>query len=279
MRRRHSIAPMLVFGVLASAIGIWIVLAIHWFPVDASKQAKRIRILYDVLLVASVPIFVLVITVIGFSIYWYRMRPGEENLDGPNIHGSTRLEVVWTLAPALLVVGLCAYSVTVLSANEASHKGTLNVDVVARQWGFEFSYPQPGGGTVYSPYLYLANGRPVKLHIRSLDVIHSVFVPEFSQKIDAVPGITTTLDITPTRRGSYAVECTELCGAGHAFMRATTYVLPPAQFATWLAKQPRQAVTADWIPTGSVATVPVPGVPTGLPSNLTEPAPTASAAK
>ena len=260
-RGKHSIVPMLAFGAVATAVGIWIVLAIHWFPVDASVQAKRTRTLYDVLLIASVPIFVLVITVIGFSVWWFRMRPGEELMDGPPIHGNTRLEVIWTIAPALLIVFLCAYSVSVLYANEANKRGALTVDVTARQWAFEFSYPEPGNKAVYSPFLYLPNGRPVVFKIRSLDVIHSFFVPNFSEKIDAVPGITTTLRVTPTRKGTYVVECTELCGAGHAFMRSTTYVLKPAAFSTWLAKQPLQTKTANGLPTGSVLPVAVPGVP------------------
>jgi cytochrome c oxidase subunit II len=265
VRKHHSIAPMLAFGVVASAVGIWIVLAIHWFPTDASKQAHRIRVLYDVLLICSVPIFVLVITVIGFSVKWYRMRPGEELLDGPPIHGNTRLEVAWTIAPALLIIGLCTYAVTVLYANEASVKGALTVDVTARQWEFEFAYPQAGNKAVYSPYLYLPNGRAVVFKIRSLDVIHSFFVPQFSEKIDAVPGITTTLRVTPTKRGTYPVECTELCGAGHAFMRATAYVLKPAQFKAWMQKQPAQPRSSTGLPASSVIPVSVPGIPTPLP--------------
>jgi len=263
-RSRYSIVPMLVFGVVASAVGIWIVLAIHWFPVDASQQAKRIRILYDVLLIASVPIFVLVITVIGFSVWWFRMRPGEELQDGPPIHGNTRLEVIWTVAPAVLIVALCTYAVSVLYANEANKKGALLVDVTARQWAFEFSYPEAGNKAVYSPFLYLPNGRPVLFKIRSLDVIHSFFVPNFSEKIDAVPGITTTLRVTPTRRGTYVVECTELCGAGHAFMRSTTYVLSQPQFADWMKKQPVQTRTTTGLPSASVVPVAVPGIPGAL---------------
>lgn len=265
VRQRHSIAPMLVFGVVATAIGIWIVLAIHWFPTDASVQAHRTRILYDVLLICSVPIFVLVLTVIGFSVYWYRMRPGEELMDGPPIHGNTRLEVIWTIAPALLIIGLCTYAVSVLYANEANKPGALTVDITARQWAFEFSYPRPGDKAVYSPYLYLPNARPVVFKIRSLDVIHSFFVPQFSEKIDAVPGLTTTLRVTPTRRGTYPVECTELCGAGHAFMRSVTYVIKPATFTTWMKKQPLQTRTANGIPSGSVLPVAVPGIPELLP--------------
>ena len=276
--RKHSIRPMLIFGAVATAVGIWIVLAIHWFPTDASQQAKRTRILYDVLLIASVPIFVLVITVIGFSVWWFRMRPGEELMDGPPIHGNTRLEVIWTIAPAILIVALVGYSVSVLYANEANRNNSLIVDVTARQWAFEFSYPQAGGKAVYSPFLYLPNGRPVIFKIRSLDVIHSFFVPQFSEKIDAVPGITTTLRVTPTRRGTYPVECTELCGAGHAFMRSITYVLKPAQFVTWMQKQPPQTQTANGLPSGSVVPVGVPGIPSALPGTAPAAAGTTPAA-
>jgi cytochrome c oxidase subunit 2 len=275
VRKHHSVVPMLVFGVAASAVGIWIVLAIHWFPTDASRQAHRIRVLYDVLLIASVPIFVLVITVIGFSVWWYRMRPGEELMDGPPIHGNTKLEVIWTIAPAILIVGLVAYSVSVLYANEQRKSNEITIDVTARQWAFEYAYPEAGNKAVYSPWLYLPNGHPIVFKIRSLDVIHSFFVPQFSEKIDAVPGITTTLRVTPTKRGVYPVECTELCGAGHAFMRSTTYVLPPAQFTAWMKKQPLQTRTASGIPAGSVAPVPVPGIPNPLPF-LTAPPPTSS---
>ena len=79
--------------------------------------------------------------------------------------------------------------------------------------------------------------RPVVFKIRSLDVIHSFFVPDFSEKIDAVPGITTTLRVTATRMGSYPAECTELCGAGHGLMRAAVRVVSDAQFNTWMAAQ------------------------------------------
>jgi cytochrome c oxidase subunit 2 len=276
VRSRHSFTPMLIFGAVATAIGIWIVLAIHWFPVDASQQAKRIRILYDVLLIASVPIFVLVITVIGFSVYWFRMRPGEEDLDGPPIHGNTRLEVIWTVTPAILIVGLCSYAVAVLAANETNKPNTLTIDVTVRQWAFEYAYPQANGKYVYSPWLYLPNGRPVLLKLRSVDVIHSFFVPEFSQKIDAVPGIVTTLHIDPTRRGTYPVECTELCGAGHSLMRSTTYVLPPSEFARWIAAQPLQAKTSNYLAPGSVLPVRVPGIPGTLPPAIGTVAPPAS---
>ena len=235
--RRNPIAQMVVFGVVATAIGLAIVLSIPWFPTEGSRQAGNIHTLYKVLLIASVPVFVLVETVVIFSMLRFRMRPGQELEDGPPIHGNTRLEVVWTIAPVLLIVGLCTYSYTVLRSNEASKANEMTVNVVERQFAFEFDYPQAPQGQVASPVLYLPLNRPVVFKLRSYDVIHSFFVPNFSEKLDAVPGITTTLRVTPTHLGSYPAECTELCGAGHGLMRAEVHVVTPSQFNAWLAGQ------------------------------------------
>ena len=228
---------MVVIGVIATAIGIPLALIIPWFPAKGSIQAGNIRTLYDVLIIATVPIFVLVETVVLFSVWKFRMRPGQEEMDGPPIHGNTRLEVVWTAVPAILIVSLCTYAYTVLRSNEATKAGTMTVNVTARQFAFQFGYPQAAGKEVVSPVLYLPVNRPVVFKIRSLDVIHSFFVPSFSEKIDAVPGIVTTLRVTPTALGSYPVECTELCGAGHSLMRAGARVLSPSAFASWLRSQ------------------------------------------
>lgn len=237
--RKNPIFQMVVMGVIGCAILIPVVLLIHWFPKDASTQLGNTRTLYEVLLLASVPIFVIVETVIIFSVWKFRMKPGEELKDGPPIHGNTRLEVVWTVLPAILILGLVTYAFIVLNQNEANKKNAMLVNVTARQFEFEFSYPRGGGhNQVVSPVLYLEKGRPVLFHIRSLDVIHSFFVPSFAEKIDAVPGITTTLRVTPTALGTYPVECTELCGPGHAFMRTSAHVLTPAAFQKWLSSQP-----------------------------------------
>jgi cytochrome c oxidase subunit 2 len=251
---------MLVFGVIGCAILIPLSLLVPWFPTNASRQAGNIHTLYTVLLIASVPIFVLVETVVLYSVWKFRWRPGDERVDGPPIHGHTRLEVVWTILPAALLISLCSYAYTVLRSNEASKKGEMTVNVTERQFAFEFSYPSAGGKQVVSDALYLPKGRPVVFKLRSLDVIHSFFVPEFSQKLDAVPGITTTLRVTPTRIGTYPVECTELCGAGHAFMRSTVHVVSPARFQSWLSSQPANAKP----PIGSPpANANQPGVPGG----------------
>ncbi|HTP19256.1 MAG TPA: cytochrome c oxidase subunit II [Solirubrobacteraceae bacterium] len=236
--RNRPILQMVVIGVVVTAIAIPLALIIPWFPAKGSIQAGNVRTLYTVLLIATVPIFVLVETVVLFSVWKFRMRPGQEEMDGPPIHGNTRLEVVWTAVPAILIVSLCTYAYTVLRSNEDSKKGEMTVNVTTRQFAFEFSYPRSPGKQVVSPVLYLPENQPVVFKIRSLDVIHSFFVPSFSEKLDAVPGIVTTLRVTPNALGTYPVECTELCGAGHSLMRSAVHVVTPAAFATWLKSQP-----------------------------------------
>jgi cytochrome c oxidase subunit 2 len=254
---KRPIAQMLLAGVIGCAILIPIALVIPWFPSDASRQAHNIHTLYDVLLIASVPVFVLVETVVLYSVWKFRMKPGEEEKDGPPIHGNTRLEIVWTAAPALLIIALCTYAYTVLRSNEDSKKGEITVHVTERQFAFEFSWNE-SGKTIVSPELYMAKDQPVVFKITSLDVIHSFFVPEFSEKIDAVPGIDTTIRVTPTRLGTYPAECTELCGAGHSLMRATVHVVTPSAFQAWLSAQKAGAPPPVGTPPPHVL---VPGVP------------------
>jgi cytochrome c oxidase subunit 2 len=229
---------MVLVAAVATAALLAIVLVINWFPSHGSAQISRTSTLYDVLLIASVPIFVIVETVVVFCVWKFRMRPGEEMKDGPPIHGNTRLEVVWTVIPALLMFGLAGYAYTVLRANEAKKHDAMTIQVTARQFAFQFTYPPQGGKTVVSPILYLPKGKPVVFRLHSLDVVHSFFVPNFAEKLDAVPGITTTLRVTPNKMGIYPAECTELCGPGHSFMRAQVRVVTPSAFQAWLSKQP-----------------------------------------
>src|SRR3954470_9159856 len=111
---RRQLVPLLAIGAMASACGIALGLLIDWFPTNASAQGGKIDTLWDVLIIVSVPIFVLVMTVVLYSVWKFRMRPGEELMDGPPIHGNTRLEVVWTAVPAIILVALCSYAYVVL---------------------------------------------------------------------------------------------------------------------------------------------------------------------
>ena len=118
-------------------------LLIDWFPVAASEEAKPIDTLWDVLIIASVPVFVGVSVIVMFSALKFRMRQGEEDLDGPPIHGNTRLEVIWTAIPAILLVGLCTYAFIVLEDVEKAQANTMEVRVVGEQFAWTFFYANP----------------------------------------------------------------------------------------------------------------------------------------
>jgi cytochrome c oxidase subunit 2 len=278
--RKRPVLQMVVAWAIGVAILLPIALVIPWFPAHGSIQAGNVRTLYTVLLIATVPIFVLVETVVLFSVWKYRMRPGEEDKDGPPIHGNTRLEVVWTVLPAILILGLVTYAYTVLHSNENSKPGEMQVDVTTRQFTFQFSYPGLDGKTIVSPVLYLPKDKPVVFKLRSLDVVHSFFVPEFSEKIDAVPGIVTTLRVTPIRLGTYPAECTELCGAGHSLMRETVHVVTPAAFAAWARTEPNNAPPPIGVPPpGPASTYAAPATSGAVPStSTTSPSATSAAA-
>jgi cytochrome c oxidase subunit 2 len=236
-QERTPVLQMVVVGVIASALGIAAGIAIDWFPQQASTQAKSIDSLYDVLIFASVPVFVLVCVVVLFSAWKFHMRPGEENLDGPPIHGNTKLEVVWTAIPAIMLVALCSYAYVVLTHIEEAQANEMQVTVTGQQFAWSYEYPQAGGKPIRSNILYLPKDRAVRFAVKGLDVIHDFWVPAFRMKVDAVPGITTRYRVTPSRIGTYPVVCAELCGLGHAVMRSTVKVVTPADFAAWLAKQ------------------------------------------
>jgi cytochrome c oxidase subunit 2 len=236
---RRTAAQMIGVGVLASVLGVAAGLLIDWFPPAASTQADQIDTLWDVLLIASVPVFVLVTVVIAFSVLNFRMRPGEEELDGPPIHGNTRLEVIWTAIPAILIVGLVTYAYVVLrDIEEAPAAGNERVvRVFGEQFAWTFEYNE-GGRKFRNTQLYLPANESVRFDVESKDVIHDFWVPDFRMKIDAVPGITTSYRVTPKASaiGNHEIVCAELCGLGHAFMRQTAHVMTRRDFDAWVRR-------------------------------------------
>jgi cytochrome c oxidase subunit II len=214
---KHPVARMIGLGIFASLIGIAITLLIDWFPEDASSTAGDIDTLYDVLLICSVPVFVLVMTIAIYSVVRFRAKPGDMG-DGPPIHGNTRLEVIWVTIPFLMVTALAIYGWIVLDDIEAKQPD----DLKTRE-------------------LVLPVDRPVDFRIRTNDVIHSFWVPQFRLKSDAVPGLTTSIRVTPNKEGNYEVVCAELCGLGHSTMRQFVRVVPESEFDSWISEQQEAA--------------------------------------
>jgi cytochrome c oxidase subunit 2 len=253
MARQRSLILTILAAVIATGIGIALSYAIHWFPVQASTQAHNTDRLYHVLVIATIPIFVLVTTVILYCAWQFHVKPGEELKDGPPIHGNTQLEVLWTAVPAILLLGLVSYSFVVLRENEKRPAREISVGVTAQQFIWRFQYPPSvtGGAPIDSGELVLPQGVSVSFALHSKDVIHAFWVPAFRLQEDVVPGITTNYRATPDRLGNYAIVCNLLCGLGHSLMRSTVHVVPPAKFQAWIKRQQGSAAGGAGAPGGS----------------------------
>jgi len=234
---RHPVARMIGIGILASLVGIAITLLIDWFPEPAAGSADKIDDLYDILLICSVPVFVLVMTIAIYSVVRFRAKPGDLG-DGAPIHGNTRLEVIWVTIPFIMVTALAIYGWIVLDDIEAKQPNTMVVNVTGQQFTWTFDYPSE---KVQTGELVLPVDRPIEFKIQSKDVIHSFWVPQFRLKSDAVPGLTTKIRVTPNKEGHYEVVCAELCGIGHSTMRQFVRVLPADEFESWISDQKKAA--------------------------------------
>ena len=235
--------------IIAAIVVLTVVMAvpmtqIHWNGTEASSQAHQIDTLLNVMIILSSFVFSIVLVMLGYCVWKYRAKPGDES-DGEPIHGNTKLEITWTVIPTVIVLFGAIYSWIVLGDIESQASDSLPINVTAQQYEWTFNYPQPNGKVVSSKTLVVPDGRQLDLHMTALDVLHSFWVPEWRIKRDLVPSgpggndVDDTVVVTPDRVGTYNVVCTELCGFGHATMRALVKVVPPDQFESWLARQPQ----------------------------------------
>src|ERR687892_2623403 len=197
-------AAMLVLTVVISVA----MLQVDWNGVAGSTEADDIDLLTDVMIVLSAFVYSIVLVMLGYSVWRYRAKPGDES-DGEPIHGNTKIEIAWTLIPTVIVLFGAAYSWVILDKIEARESDRLEVNVTAQQFAWRFEYPEEG---VTSTELHVPVDRQVEFSMTAIDVIHSFWVPEWRVKKDAVPGITTSVVATPDREGRFQVICTELCG-------------------------------------------------------------------
>lgn len=225
---------MLVIGALAAAISTLVAFAVKWLPDSASEEMDRIAFAYWFTTVICIAIFAVVAAVIAYSVWKFRVTPGDDT-DGPPIHGHTGLEIGWTVIPSILVIAIGIASAIVISRNNDPGPDPLTVAITAQQFAWTFAYPDEGNVT--SKELVLPVDRGVVVKLTATDVLHSFWIPEMGQKMDAVPGVTTEIVITPTVTGRYSLICTELCGLGHSTMRAPVRVVTAADFDAWLKEK------------------------------------------
>jgi cytochrome c oxidase subunit II len=246
MYGRLPIVKMIAATVALTAAISAVMLSINWDGQEASTAAPKIDDLLNVMIVISSFVFSLVIVMLGYALWKFRAKPGDES-DGEPIHGNTRLEVAWTLIPTIIVLFGGGYSWKVLHDIEQTTKDPLTVDVFSQQYAWSFGYP--GKGMAYSRgEFHVPVNRQVQFKMHSGDVIHSFWVPEWRIKKDNVPGITTTAIVTPDKVGTYQLVCTELCGFGHAAMRAKVVVESPRKFQEWVSGL-KEEIPPDWLAT------------------------------
>jgi cytochrome c oxidase subunit II len=228
-----------VATLVLTAITSVIMLIPDWNGTQGSTAADDIDRLLDISIVLSSFVFAIVMVLLGFSIWKWRARPGDES-DGAPIHGNTRLEIAWTVIPTVIVVFLAAISWITLSDIEAKEADAMRLEVTAQQFEWTFDYPEAG---VRSEELHVPVDRQLDVHLTALDVLHSFWVPEWRIKRDLVPAgdggdeIDDQFVVTPNREGTYSLICTELCGVGHSTMRAVVVVESEAEFEKWLSEQ------------------------------------------
>ena len=229
--RRH-LPPLAVFGLaLLAACG-------GPFPqstlAPVSDFGHDVDKLFTGIFWWAVVVFVLVEGLLLYSVLRFRHREGAP---APRQHeGHTGLEITWTLAPALILVFIAVPTVrTIFKTAGTPPPGAIRVEVIGHQWWWEYRYPDLG--IVTANELHLPVGKPVKMLLRSIDVLHDFYVPEFRAKMDMIPGMVTYYWFTPTKTGTYEVLCAELCGVGHPQMRGKVVVDEQVAYQAWLEKQ------------------------------------------
>ena len=210
----------------------------------ASPASAAIADLHNVVLLIAAGVFIIVEGLIVVAAFRFRRKPKDDG-EPVQIHGNTRLEIAWTIAPALIVVSLFVLTLRAqqsidVSAQSDDGSTPLTVQVVGHQWWWEFQYPELGVTTAGD--MLIPAGRVVNLVVTSNDVIHSFWVPELNGKTDAIKGVTNRTFLKAEKPGEYFGQCAELCGASHANMRFVVTAVLPDEFSAWAAAQAKEAV-------------------------------------
>ncbi|MCM8794225.1 MAG: cytochrome c oxidase subunit II [Candidatus Omnitrophica bacterium] len=209
-------------------------------PESASTYAPDIDRIFWAIVGITGFFFFLVQGALLLFVLLYRAKPGKP---AHYIHGNNLVEIVWTVIPALILLGLTIASQKVwaeIRFPKNVPSTSIQAEILAEQFAWNIRYPGADGvfqttdDVVTLNQLHLPVGVPVLLHVKSKDVIHSFFVPEFRVKQDAVPGLPTSIWVEATKAGQYDIKCAELCGLGHYRMKGYVTTEPLVDFQKWL---------------------------------------------
>jgi cytochrome c oxidase subunit 2 len=160
------------------------------------------------------------------------------------VHGNTTIEILWTAIPAVILIFIAIPTVrTIFKTQAKAAPDALQVEVIGHQWWWEFKYPQLGITTANE--LYLPNGRTVNFQLKTIDVLHSFWIPQMGGKRDLISNRTNYLWFTPNKDlGTKAWNgfCAEFCGPSHANMKFRLYTVTPGEFDQWAAHQKQPAI-------------------------------------
>ena len=203
--------------------------------------AERQRDLFILVLIPATVILILVLAAILYIVVRYRRRSDDEM--PVQVHGNMRLEIAWTIAPLILLAVIAVPTIDgIFDLGRDARDDALHVRVVAFQWDWSFEYLDPeyagaDGNPMTAKELYIPVGREVGFELRSLDVIHSFWVPKLAGKLDVMPGRTNRMWFNATEAGVYPGQCAEFCGIDHAAMKFDVIAVEPAEFDAWALEQ------------------------------------------
>ena len=209
-----------------------------WFPEAVSTYGHQVDQLFLIVLGVTGAIFVLVEGLLLWCLIYYRQRPDRK---AAYFHDNTRLEIIWTVVPALIVLYLAFASQRIwahIQGPPPPHDLEIGVQAEQFAWNVRYAGPDQKLNTADDittiNQLHIPVGKVVLVQISSKDVIHSFFLPPFRIKRDAVPGITGRLWLQATKTGQFEIVCAELCGLGHYRMKGYLTIETPEQFSAWL---------------------------------------------
>jgi len=208
-----------------------------------TRQGLAITNLFSLVLAISEVLFVVVVVWLGVALLRFRGRPGDLT-EPAQVHGDRRLELIWTLTPAVLLALVFFLVIDTMRSVNASPPDAQPLRIIGHQWWWEYQYPNLQ--VVTANELHVPVGSPLQASLQSSDVIHSFHVPQFGWMRDTVPGKTNQMSIFVDRQGSYDGTCNQYCGLQHAWMRVVVVAESADQFLTWVRRQ-QQAV----IPSGA----------------------------
>lgn len=236
VRWRELLAIWLTLSVV-TVVGSLVVIP-RVMPTPASSTMHLVVLTVLVFSVTAAPVGSLVYACAAYALrHWRSGSADEPPADGPPYRQHNQLTIAWISVSAMLCIFLLVWGLAALAADDtAAEKATMVVDVTGQQWLWTFHYP---GTPITTTDPYLPEGRTVTFDVTSVDVTHGFWVVQMGVKIDANPGVVTTVSATPDRLGTFDVRCSEFCGLYHAFMTARIHVVAPGHYRTWLDAQRR----------------------------------------